>query len=173
MARLSGGRRLRHEHAGVLRRLPERSARQPTVRGRANDLPARPVRMGRRARQAADRLLDRADLRPERAPGLPPRVGRELPRLEAQRGGREPRPMVEDRIHHRLRRERRHLRPRCAAAPAGRHRRTSSSSYPASRTGRSAAASGCPASSSRPGPSAALSPQSSSTTPPRSSSSSG
>ena len=133
-------------------------ARLPAVRGRADDLPAGPVRVGRQARQAADGLLDRADLGPERAPGLPAGLGRELPRLEAERGGREPRPVVEDRVHHQLRRERRPVRSRRAAVAARRHRRTSSSRSPASRTGRSGAASGCRASSSRPGRSAASSP---------------
>ena len=141
LAHLPGGGRLRHEHARVLRRLPGREARLAAVRGRADDLPARPVRVGRQARPAADRLVDRPDLGPERAPGLPPGVGRELPGVEAERGRREPRSVVQDRVHRQLRRERRAVRPRRAAAAARRAPPASSSRSARARTGRSAAAS--------------------------------
>src|ERR1700758_3459477 len=46
--------------------------------------------MGRQARDAADRLLDRADQRPERTSRLPARVRRRLPGLQAERRGGEP-----------------------------------------------------------------------------------
>ena len=45
------------------------------VRERADDLPAGPVRVGRQARPAPDRLVDPPDLGPERASRLPPASG--------------------------------------------------------------------------------------------------
>ena len=121
LAHLPGRGRLRHQRAGVLRGLPGREARLAAVRGRPDDLPAGPVRVGRQARQAADRLVDRPDLGPERAPVLPAGLGGELPGLQAERGGREPRSLELDRVHRQLRRERRAVRPRRTAAAAGRH----------------------------------------------------
>ena len=150
LARLPGGGRLRHQPARVVRELPGREARQPAVRERADDLPARPVRVGREARQAPDRLVDPPDLGPERAPGVPSGVRRELPRLEAQRGRREPGPLVEDRIHRQLRRERWAVRPRRSAASAGGDARRVRPGRADRRTGRSAAASACRRSSISP-----------------------
>src|ERR1700761_2377128 len=49
LADLPGGGRLRHQHARVLRGLPERQAGQPAVRGRADDLPAGSGCVGRQA----------------------------------------------------------------------------------------------------------------------------
>ena len=54
-------------------------------------------------------------------PAYLPASGRQLPRVEAERGRREPGPVVEDGVHRQLRRERRAVRPRPAAAAARRH----------------------------------------------------
>ena len=121
LAGLPGGGRLRHQRARVLPELPERRAGLGPVRAGADDLPAGEVRGRLRRRQPADRDLDRADLGQVRAPVLSAGDRRRLAGVEDRGGGGQPGSVGADAVHPQLRRERRSVRPRAAAAAAGGH----------------------------------------------------
>ncbi len=92
-------------------------------RARADDLAAGQVRVRRGPRPVADRLLDRPDLGQVRTPGLPAGDRLRLPGLEARGDRVQPGRLGQDPVHLQLRRERRPVRPRSAAAAARRHPR--------------------------------------------------
>ena len=84
---------------------------------------AGPVRVRRDPRPAADGVLDRPDQQPVRASGLHAGRRRGLRRQQDRRHRGQPGRLGQDGLHPQLRRERRPVRPRPAAHPAGRHAR--------------------------------------------------
>ena len=92
------------------------------ARGLTPDLPGR-LRRRRGSRHAALGVVDHAAAGRVRAPGRAARVRRVPGAADPEHAGLQPRRVGQDGVHRRLRRERRLLRPRAAADPAGRHRR--------------------------------------------------
>ena len=159
---LPAGRQLRLQHAGALRSRSSTPRRATPLYDSGHGGPAGGHLRGRRAqRPAAGRLLDHLPTSTQSEhPDYLPAAGADFVASQDRGDRRQPEGVGEDRVHPQLRRERRPVRPRRAADPARRTPPTSSS-----RGCRSAAGSGCRASSSRRGRWAAGWPASRSTTP--------